>query len=217
MGILSWHATAILAALATSTHVPACGGQGDLVCGQALSGGRFHCDQSELGAAKGNPLLQPTGDSRTVDQRRQVRIELDAPFLPRLCRKPSPIAVVCPGVQLGQLSTPLGSAPIYQPLVITHLADQVDQDRRQSGQACSLHLLPNGGRVDLTKSVRGHSETDSPIDAARTCVTNPVCQRNQWPDSGLRGNLSWQYCCVTKPPEMGSKSLSAQNFGGTTG
>ena len=106
-----------------------------------------------------------------MDQRRQVRLELDAPVLPWLRGEPGAIAVVCLGLQPGQLPTPFGSAPIYQPLVITYLANQVDQDRREGGAPCPLHLLPNGRGVVVEQSVRGDLETDSTVDSTGAGVT----------------------------------------------
>ncbi len=84
--------------------------------------------------------------------------------------------VVCPGLQLGQLPPPLGSAPIYQPLVIANPTGQVDQDRSESRQACPLYLLPSGGSVDHTESVCGHPATDSTTDTAGTGLTTQACE-----------------------------------------
>ncbi len=41
------------------------------------------------------------------------------------------------------------------------LQTQVVQDRRESRQACPLHLFPDGGGTDRTESVRCHPETDT--------------------------------------------------------
>ena len=87
------------------------------------------------------------------------------------------LTTICLGLQPWQLPTSFGSAPIYQPLVVAHSANQVDQDRSESCQARPLHLLPDGGSVGLTKFVRGHPETDSTTDAAGAGVTTqPVSE-----------------------------------------
>ena len=98
-------------------------------------------------------------------------------FLPRLQRQPSALATVRLGLQPGEFSTSAGLAPINQPLVVAHSANQVDQDRSESCQARPLHLLPDGGSVGLTKFVRGHPETDSTTDAAGAGgTTQPVSE-----------------------------------------
>jgi len=110
-----------------------------------------------------------------VDQGGEICLELDTAFLPRLRRQPSALATVYLGLQPGQFSAAAGPIQINQPLVIAHLADQVDQDRRESGQARPLHLFPDGGGVDHAEFVRGHPETNPAIDSAGAGVmTQPL-------------------------------------------
>ena len=96
---------------------------------------------------------------------------MDAPVLPRLSYEQGATAIVCSGLQPGKLPTPFGSAPIYQPLVIAHLADKVDRDRSEGRQTCPLHLLPDGGSVDRTKFVFGNLPRNSTVDATGAGVT----------------------------------------------
>ena len=60
-------------------------------------------------------------------------------------------------------------------LVIANLADQIDQDRGKSRETCPLHLFPDGGGVDLPEYFRGHSETNTAIDATSAGVTIQAC------------------------------------------
>ena len=55
------------------------------------------------------------------------------------------------------------------------LLNQVDQDRRKSGQAFPLHLFPDGEGVDFTESIRGHPATDSTTDTTGAGVTIHAC------------------------------------------
>ena len=81
------------------------------------------------------------------------------------------LATVRLGLQPGEFSTSAGLAQIDQPLVIANLADPIDQDRRESGSACTLHLLPDGGSVDLTEFVLGNLPQNSTVDATGAGVT----------------------------------------------
>lgn len=57
----------------------------------------------------------------------------------------------------------------------------------------------------------GDSATDPAVDATRINLTNPPCERNQWPDSRTRRNDSWRQCCVTIPPKMARNPFQRNN------
>ncbi len=85
-------------------------------------------------------------------------------------------------------------------------------DRHESGPGCPLHLLPDGGGVDDTKSVHGHPATDSATNSARSSLTAP-------PVSGIKdrvrdreGDWLLVHCCVGSRWEKGFERLfTSQN------
>ena len=82
--------------------------------------------------------------------------------------------------------------------VTAHLADQVDQDRREGGATCSLHLLPDGGSVDYTRFACGDLPKDSAAETADAGVTWFVPERNHqeaW--SEQRGRSPVEYARPT--------------------
>ena len=64
----------------------------------------------------------------------------------------------------------------------------MSQGLRNAGQACPLHLFPDDGCVDLSKSVLGNPATDSTTDAPCSVMTTQSCGRNQRLCSRTKGS-----------------------------
>ena len=75
------------------------------------------------------------GDSRAVDQRGEVRPELDSAVVPSVRGQPGASVSVHSGVQPWELPSPVMLAQGGQALVAAERADQADQDGRSSGAA----------------------------------------------------------------------------------
>ena len=76
-----------------------------------------------------------TRDSRAVDQRGEVRAELDSAVVPSVRGQPGASVSVHSGVQPWELPSPVMSAQGGQALVAAERAGQADQDGRPSGAA----------------------------------------------------------------------------------
>ena len=72
-------------------------------------------------------------DSRAVDQRGEVRAELDSAVVPSVRGQPGASVSVHSGVQPWELPSPVMSAQGGQALVAAERAGQADQDGRSSG------------------------------------------------------------------------------------
>ena len=83
----------------------------------------------------GGAILQWSWDSRAVDQRGEVRAELDSAVVPSVRGQPGASVSVHSGVQPWELPSPAVSAQGGQALVAAERAGQADQDGRSSGAA----------------------------------------------------------------------------------
>ena len=106
-------------------------------------------------------LLQPKRDGGTVDSRGKECGEMDKALMPRLRGQPCAIAIVRPGLQPRQLLAAAGSAASHEDLDDDDLAGKVDQDRGQSGSACQVRNLPDGGGGGPVSAVPSDPRTDT--------------------------------------------------------
>ena len=82
---------------------------------------------------RGSAFLQWSWDSRAVDQRGQVRAELDSAVLPSVRGQSSASVSVHPGLQPWELPAPVMPAQRGQALVAEERPGQADQDGRSAG------------------------------------------------------------------------------------
>ena len=83
-------------------------------------------------------------------------------------------------------------------------------------RSCPLHLLPDGGGVDLTESVRGHPATDSAVDATGAGVTTqPLGEIDDWIRDRERKD-SWSHYCVGTPRKRVRSTLRKSKSGQAT-
>ena len=87
------------------------------------------------GPRRSGAFLQWSWDCRAVDQRGEVRTELDSAVVPAFRGQPGASVSVRPGVQPWELPSPAVSAQGGQALVAAERAGQADQDGRSSGAA----------------------------------------------------------------------------------
>ena len=79
-----------------------------------------------------------------MDQGRQIRLELDSTFLPRLCGQSGSAVIVRFGLQSGQLSPSVGVAPEGKPLVTNNPARETGENRSQGSKSLDLRDLSDG-------------------------------------------------------------------------
>ena len=84
---------------------------------------------------KCSEVLKQAGYRRAVDQRGQVRIEVDTAVVSRLRGQSGSPSVACIGLQLGQFLEALGIAQVREGVVPENAAWEADQNRSQGGQA----------------------------------------------------------------------------------
>ena len=90
--------------------IPKNGGQGGVAPGRAVPQSGLHSHQSDLSNYRDSPLLQWPGHGGAMDQRRQVRPELDQVVLPQVRGQPGEAGTVRNGLQPGQLLEKAGRA-----------------------------------------------------------------------------------------------------------
>ncbi len=129
--------------------------------GRVVPPGRLHRHEPVLAMQAGCSVLQSKRYGRTVDSRGKECGEMDKALMPRLHGQPCAIAIVRPGVQPGQLSTPTGSATSHEDLDDDDLAGEADQDRGQSGSACQVRNLPDGGGCGAVSAIPSDPGTDT--------------------------------------------------------
>ena len=117
---------------------------------------------------------------RAVDQRRQVRFEMDASLLPPLRRQPGSAATICSGIRPGQLPALSGTTTGCAALVADDIAGEADQDRGQDRASRSIRDVPDGGGGHLSQIVSGDFAADRTI-ASGTTRTGDVSRRPTMP------------------------------------
>ena len=103
--------------------------------GRAVPSGGLHRHEHDGWPRRSDSILQWSWDSRAVDQRGEVRPELDSAVVPSVRGQPGASVSVHSGVQPWELPSPVMSAQGGQALVAAERAGQADQDGRPSGAA----------------------------------------------------------------------------------
>ena len=111
----------------------ASGGQGGMAPGRAVPSGGLHRHEHVGWPGRGSAFLQWAGHCRAVDQRGQVRPELDSAVLPSVRGQSSASVSVHPGLQPWELPAPVMPAQRGQALVAEERPGQADQDGRSAG------------------------------------------------------------------------------------
>ncbi len=100
-----------------------------------------------------------------MDQRGQVRPELDPAFLPQVRGQPGEAMAVRPGLQPGQLPEKAGVAGGYEALVADQSSDQADQNRRTVGTSCQEASVSTCRGVGNQGNADRDIGTDQPASA----------------------------------------------------
>ena len=79
-----------------------------------------------------------------MDQRGQVRIEVDTAVVSRLRGQSGSPSVACIGLQLGQFLEASCIAQVSEGVVPENAAWEADQNRSQGGQAFEVRRVPDG-------------------------------------------------------------------------
>ena len=133
--------------------------------------------------------------------------EMDEALLPRHRGQSCEIAVVRLGVQPGQLSTATGSAASHEDLDDDDLAGEVDQDRGQSGSACQVRNLPDGGGGGLVSAVPSDHRTDTATrrdadpTSANVMVTDAPQSRTNQEGPAMSVRTIWATDVPSRLPE----------------
>ncbi len=119
-------------------------------------------------------VLQWPGHGGAVDQGRQERGQVDEALLPHVQRQPSPVAVVCVGLQPGQLPAAARLAETGAALVADDPAREADQDRGQGDAAREVRDVPVGRGGRHAELVRDDSRPHRAAgDSAAGCWSDP--------------------------------------------
>ena len=109
-----------------------------------------------------------------MDQGGQGRDQMDAAFLPFLCRERCAPSASRPRLQSRQLHAHVGDAGADQRMVDDDAAGEADQDRREGCRPCALRRIPNGRGRGFQRPVRRHLEDDRGTSAAASRINGVV-------------------------------------------
>ena len=139
--------------------------EGGMALRRTLPSRRIHCHEPDGSTRGGRALLQPARHSRAMDQGRQVRPELDTPFLSPVRVQPGAAPSLRPGVQPGQFPAQASLAQGAQALVAPKPPGQAHQNGREDCAARPADHLSIGRSSGIQGRVRHHPGPNQPITA----------------------------------------------------
>ena len=135
-------------------------GEGRASSGRVVPASGVHCDEPDACESSCGAVLQQTGDSGAVDQRRKASSEDDAAELPSVPVQRGATLAERDRLQSGEPVATAGIAAKDWELVLDEPPATVGQDRRAAGETCPVLLADVGREPSDAAAVRSDGGAD---------------------------------------------------------